>query len=82
MKLEIVKEFSSVYLTERFYVLVDHAHIGSSYETEELARTKLSEIKNAYLATLNPAPEVVYSEEVWDQFNLAFLNGQWIRVTL
>ena len=60
MKLEIKKEFSTNFMTDRFWVYVNEVPKGS-HETFEIALGEIEKLKIA-LEKSYP-PELVYSEE-------------------
>lgn len=60
MKLEITKEFSTTYLTERYYVLINGI-TDKSFASFEDALERLTEIKIA--ASKSKPAEVLYTED-------------------
>ena len=60
MKLEITKEFSITYLSERYYVVVDGL-TDKSFASFEEALERLNEIKLA--VSMSKPAEVLYTED-------------------
>ena len=60
MKVEIIKKFSVVYLTDRFYVYVNKC-MDESYESLEAAQKRIDEIREAFEKT-NQKQETVFTE--------------------
>ena len=60
MKVEIKKEFSSVFMTDRFWVYVDGMNM-KSFATAEEAHEDVAKLKIAHEKTY--PPELIYSEE-------------------
>lgn len=63
MKLEIIKEFSSVFLKLKYWLVINGTPVDS-FQTEDEAMLRLEEVKRAYLSCKNTGPETIYSVEV------------------